>query len=143
MTGRIPARLVAGGEGKETGEQEDVKAHLMVCLDGSGMVGARWSTASRATAAEKNSGARRRLCCGGGLGLRRSLGATRDLGSTKGEVSAGAAVAEERGDGELRARRRSGGRRRCSGVFGQGTSERVKGLGCGASSGAEVRALQP
>ena len=28
----------------------------MVCLDGSGMVGARWSTASRATAAEKNGG---------------------------------------------------------------------------------------
>ena len=54
MTGRIPARLVAGGEGKETGEQEEVKAHLMVCLDGSGMVGARWSTESRATAAEKN-----------------------------------------------------------------------------------------
>ena len=56
MTGRIPVRLVAGGEGKETGEQEEVKAHLMVCLDGSGMVGARWSTASRATAAEKNGG---------------------------------------------------------------------------------------
>ena len=37
-----------------TGEQEEVKAHLMVCLDGSGKVGARWSTASRATAAEKN-----------------------------------------------------------------------------------------
>ena len=56
MTGRIPSRLVAGGEGKETGEQEEVKAHLMVCLDGSGMVGARWSTASRAMAAEKNGG---------------------------------------------------------------------------------------
>ena len=54
MTGRIPVRFVAGGEGKETGEQEEVKAHLMVCLDGSGMVGARWSSASRATAAEKN-----------------------------------------------------------------------------------------
>ena len=56
MTGRIPVRLVAGGEGKETGEQEEVKAHLMVCLDGSGMVGARWSTASRATVAEENGG---------------------------------------------------------------------------------------
>ena len=56
MTGRIPARIVAGGEGKETGEQEDVKGHLMVCLDGSGMVGARWSTASRATVVEKNGG---------------------------------------------------------------------------------------
>ena len=56
MTGRIPARLVAGGEGKETGEQEEVKAHLMVCLDGPGMVGAMWSTASRATAVEKNGG---------------------------------------------------------------------------------------
>ena len=59
LTGRIPVRLVTGGDGKETGEQEEVKAHLMVCLDGSGMVGARWSTASRATAAEKNGGARR------------------------------------------------------------------------------------
>ena len=39
------------GERKETGEQEEVKAHLMVCLDGSGMVGARWSTASREVAA--------------------------------------------------------------------------------------------
>ena len=56
MTGRIPSRLIAGGEGKETGEQEEVKAHLMVCLDGSGMVGTWWSTASRATAAEKNGG---------------------------------------------------------------------------------------
>ena len=56
MTGRIPARLVTGSEGKETGEQEEVKAHLMVCLDGSGMVRARWSTESRATAAEKNGG---------------------------------------------------------------------------------------
>ena len=56
MTGRIPSRLVAGGEGKETGEQEEVKAHLMVCLDGSGMLGARWSTTSRATAVEKNCG---------------------------------------------------------------------------------------
>jgi hypothetical protein len=56
LTGRIPARVVAGGEGKETGEQEEVKAHLMVCLDGPEMVGVRWSTASRATAAEKNSG---------------------------------------------------------------------------------------
>ena len=59
MTGQIPARLVTGGEGKENGEQEEVKAHLMVCLDGSGMVGVRWSTASRATAAEKNGEARR------------------------------------------------------------------------------------
>ena len=58
LTGRIPARLVAGGEGKETGEQEEVKAHLMVCLDGSGMVGVRWSVASRVAAAEKNGGAR-------------------------------------------------------------------------------------
>ena len=56
MTGRIPVRLVAGGEGGEAWEQEEVKAHLMVCLDRSGMVGARWSTASRATAAEKNGG---------------------------------------------------------------------------------------
>ena len=56
MTGRISMRLIAGGEGKETGEQEEVKAHLMVCLDGSGMVGAGWSTASRAMAAEKNGG---------------------------------------------------------------------------------------
>ena len=56
MTGRILARLVPGSEGKVTGEQEEVKAHLMVRLDGSGMVGARWSTASRATAAEKNGG---------------------------------------------------------------------------------------
>ena len=54
MTGRIPARLVAGGESGEAWKQEEVKAHLMVCLDGSGMVGARWSTASRVTAAEKN-----------------------------------------------------------------------------------------
>ena len=65
MTGRIPVRLVAGGEGGEAWEQEEVKAHLMVCLDGSGMVGARWSTASRATAADKNGGARRRPCCRG------------------------------------------------------------------------------
>ena len=50
LTGQIPARLVTGGEGKETGEQEEVKAHLMVCLDGSGTVGAMWSTASRAAA---------------------------------------------------------------------------------------------
>ena len=71
--------------------------------------------------------------------LRRWIGGA----EKKGGVSVGGAVAEVRGDGELRARRRSGGRRRCSGVFGQGTSERVKGLGCGASSGAEVRALQP
>ena len=56
MTDRIPARFVAGGEGGEAWEQEEVKAHLMVCLDGSGMVRARWSTASRATAAEKNGG---------------------------------------------------------------------------------------
>ena len=56
MTGRIPVRLVPGGEGGEAWEQEEVKAHLMVCLDGSGMVGARWSTASRATAVEKNGG---------------------------------------------------------------------------------------
>ena len=38
MTGRIPVRLVAGGEGGEAWEQEEVKAHLTVCLDGSGMV---------------------------------------------------------------------------------------------------------
>ena len=116
-------RLVTGGEGKETGEQEEVKAHLMVCLDGSGMVGARWSTASRAMAAEQNGGARRRPCCGGGLGVRRSLGAARDSGSTKGGVSAGGAVAEVRDDGELRARRRSGGWRRCFGGSGQGAGE--------------------
>ena len=54
MTGRIPARLVAGGEGGEVWEQEEVKPHLTVCLDGSGMVGARLSTASRATAVEEN-----------------------------------------------------------------------------------------
>ena len=52
MTGRIQVRLVAGGEGGEAWEQEEVKAHLMVCMDGFGMVGARGSTASRATAAE-------------------------------------------------------------------------------------------
>ena len=123
-------RLIAGGEGKETGEQEEVKAHLMVCLDGSGMVGARWSTASRATAAEKNGGARRRPCCGCGLGVRRSLGAVRDSGNIKGGVSAGGAggaVAKVRGDGELRARRRSGGRRRCSGGSGQGAGEARRG----------------
>ena len=56
MTSRIPVRFVAGSEGGEAWEQEEVKAHLMVCLDGSGMVGARWSTASRATEAEKNGG---------------------------------------------------------------------------------------
>ena len=56
MTGRIPGRPVAGGEGGEAWEQEEAKAHLMVCLDGSGMVGARWSTASRATVLEKNGG---------------------------------------------------------------------------------------
>ena len=127
LTGRIPARLVAGGEGKETGEQEEVKAHLMVCLDGSGMVGARWSTASRATAAEKNGGAQWRPCYDGGLGVLRSLGAARDSGSTKGWVSAGGAVAEVRGDCELRARRRSGGRRRCSGGSGQGAGEARRG----------------
>ena len=75
MTGRIPARLVAGSEGKETGEQDEVKAHLMVCLDGFGMVGARWPTASMATAVEKNGGARRRPCCGGGTRVWRGLGA--------------------------------------------------------------------
>ena len=109
MTGRIPTRLIAGGEGKETGEQEEVKAHLMVCLDGSGTVGARWSAASRAAAVEKNGGARRLLCCGGGLGVWRSLGAARDSGGAKGGVSAGRAGVEVRGDGELRTRRRSGG----------------------------------
>ena len=127
LTGRIPARLVAGDEGKETGEQEEVKAHLMVCLDGSGMVGARWSTASRATAVEKIGRARRRPCYGSGLGVQRSLGAARDSGGTKGRVSVGGAVAEVRGDCELRARRRSGGRQRCSGGSGQGAGEARRG----------------
>ena len=48
--GRIPARLIAGGEGKEAREQEEVEAHLLVCLDGFGMIGAGLSTASRAAA---------------------------------------------------------------------------------------------
>ena len=57
MTGRISVRFVACNEGKETGEQEEVKAHLMVCLDGSGMVGAgrrrrrRTAVGARETAA--------------------------------------------------------------------------------------------
>ena len=90
MTGRIPVRLVTGSEGKEIGEQEEVKAHLMVCLDGSGMVGARWSTASRATAAEKNGGARRRPCCGGGLGC----GGVWELRETRAVLKAGSARKE-------------------------------------------------
>ena len=52
-------RLVAGGEGKGAGEVHQVKAHLWVGLDGPGVVGARWSAASRAAAAEKIGGDRR------------------------------------------------------------------------------------
>ena len=46
----IPTRPVAGSKGKKVRELEEVEAHLLVCLDGSGIVGARRSTASRATA---------------------------------------------------------------------------------------------
>ena len=45
---------VVGGERGEVREQEEVEVHLLVCLYGSGMVGARWSTASREVAAEGN-----------------------------------------------------------------------------------------
>ena len=33
MTGRIPARFVAGGEGEVKGKKEEVHAHLLVVLD--------------------------------------------------------------------------------------------------------------
>ena len=78
-------------------------------LDGPGVVGARWSAASSAAAAEKSGGDRWRLRCGGGLGVWRSLGATRGSGGANGGISAGGAAMEVRGDGELRASRRSGG----------------------------------
>ena len=106
-------RLVAGGEGEGAGEVHHVKAHLWVGLDGPGVVGARWSAASREMVAEKSGGDRRRLCCGGGLGVWRSLGGARDSGSTKGGVSAGGVVAEVRGGDVLgvlgRERARQGG----------------------------------
>ena len=50
----IPAALGVGSEGGGAGEQEEVKVHLLVCLDGFGMVGARRSMASREVAAEGN-----------------------------------------------------------------------------------------
>ena len=75
MTGRIPARLVTGGEGVETGEQEEVKAHLMVCLDGSGTVGGGGSAASRVAAAEVQ---RRRSTA---TVLRRWIGGAEESGS--------------------------------------------------------------
>ena len=46
----IPAALGVGSEGGGAGEQEEVKVHLLVCLDGFGMIGAGLSTASRAAA---------------------------------------------------------------------------------------------
>ena len=55
---------IDGGKGGEAWEREEVKAHLMVCLDGFGMVGGGGSAASRA-AAEKSGGDRRRGCSGG------------------------------------------------------------------------------
>ena len=47
-----PATAIAGGEGGGAWEREEVKAHLTVCLDESGMVGGGGSAASRAAAAE-------------------------------------------------------------------------------------------
>ena len=46
------ATMIAGGKGGGAWEREEVKAHLTVCLDGSGMVGGGGSAASRAAAAE-------------------------------------------------------------------------------------------
>ena len=46
----IPTRPVAGSKGKKVRELEEVEAHLLVCLDGFGMIGAGLSTASRAAA---------------------------------------------------------------------------------------------
>ena len=51
----------------------------------------------------------------------------RGQGGAIGGVSAGGGDLEVRGDGELRARRRSGGRRRRSGVSGQGAGEARSG----------------
>ena len=52
---------IAGGEGGGAWKREEVKAHLTVCLDGSGMVGGGGSMASRAVVAEVQ---RRRGCSG-------------------------------------------------------------------------------
>ena len=48
--------LVAGGEGGGAGEVHWVRAHLKVCLAGSGTVGGGGSAAGRAAAMEENGG---------------------------------------------------------------------------------------
>ena len=55
----------------------------------------------------------------------------RERDGANGEVGAGRAALEEWVNGELEARRRSGERRRCSGVWGRGNSMIVRGIGRG------------
>ena len=65
--------------------------------------------------------------------------AARERGGANGEVGAGGAALEEWVDGELEARRRSGERRRCSGVWGRGNGAIVRGIGRGDPPGSDAR----
>ena len=64
--------------------------------------------------------------------------AARERGGANGEVGVGGAALEEWVDGELEARRRSGERRRCSGVWGRGNDAIVRGIGRGDPPGSDV-----
>ena len=49
-----PVAWVIGSERGEVREQEEVEVHLLVCFYGSGIIGAKRSTASREVAAVGN-----------------------------------------------------------------------------------------
>ena len=74
-------------------EHEEVKARRLVGLVSTGVVG--WGVLPRQGAAAAWT-ARRRLCCGGGMGVWRGLGAARRSGGAKGGVGAGGGGLEGR-----------------------------------------------
>ena len=132
---RNPASWVARGGGLQ-GKSKRGLSRTCRCawLDG------RWpeEVGPRRRKAGGSSARRRRLSGGEGVGWP-GLGAARERGGARGGVCASGAAVEERGDGELELARRSGGRWRRSRGLGRETGERVRGLGCGSSPGAEAR----